>query len=188
MNITQSEYLVELKTWANGERMVPEAFVGGIDNVYSHFCHWLEASKRLVPGKRVLDVGCGCGLPARIYSIATNSEVVAIDKPEAIKWSRILYPTPGVTFVEVDLANGFDVGKFDNIVCIDVIEHIEQSGYDVFLRSLGNSGTAEARWILSVPIRTDEDKNVWHKRSWKSREEFLLDVSRFIPKDRILLF
>lgn len=95
-----------------------------------HFAHWDEVTKFLQRGedKTTIDVGCGCGMSSRIYSLTTNGPVLAVDKPEVVGWSARLYPTPGVSFQGADLAGEWEFGKFDNIVCIDVIEHISAEG------------------------------------------------------------
>lgn len=119
-----------MEWYGDGERMVPEFITGGLSCVRDHFAHWAEVTKFLQRGedKTTIDVGCGCGLSSRIYSLTTNGPVLAVDKPEVVGWSARLYPTPGVSFQGADLAGEWEFGKFDNIVCIDVIEHISAEG------------------------------------------------------------
>ena len=181
--MTQQEYLDGMKTWADGERLVPEKFVGRINNVINHFLHWEAVCQILQPGTTI-DVGCGCGMSSRIYSLALGAPVIAVDKPDVVKWSSVAYPTPGVKFVGCDLASQWDFGKFDNVVCIDVIEHIAEEHYVDFLKSLAGAGHRESKWILTTPI--GEDNNPWHLRSWLSMRSFLDDVGRYIPVERII--
>jgi 2-polyprenyl-3-methyl-5-hydroxy-6-metoxy-1,4-benzoquinol methylase len=177
----QAAYLADLSWWADGERMVPEAFVGGIDNVISHFEHWSDMADMLREGERLLEIGCGCGMPSRIYSLRTHCEVVAVDKPEVIAVSSVMYRTPGVTFVGHDFNEPFDLGTFDVVICVDVIEHIVNK--DVLLQSLANADNGNTRWLLSVPI--GPDKNSWHVTHWATAEDFANDISRFLPMDRV---
>jgi 2-polyprenyl-3-methyl-5-hydroxy-6-metoxy-1,4-benzoquinol methylase len=182
---TQEEYIAAMEQWANGERFVPEAYVGGYETLKSHFWHWLMAAERIEEGDRVLDAGCGSGMPARIYSLRSRCPVVAVDQPEAIKWARILYPTPGVTFVDRDFNAStwtLGLGPFDVVVCTDVIEHVQEK--DVFLAGLAWVGHEKTRYLLTVPI--GPDSNRWHVHSWPSSEDFMDDVCRFLPRDRTI--
>ena len=181
--MTQQEYLDGMKQWANGERFVPEKFVGRVNNWLNHMLHW-EAVCQVLQAGSIIDVGCGCGMSSRIYSLCMGVPVLAVDKPDVVKWSSIAYLTPGVEFVGCDLASKWDFGKFDNVVCIDVIEHIGDEHYVDFLKSLGNAGHRESKWILTTPI--GEDGNPWHLRSWPSIKAFLDDVGRYIPAKRIV--
>jgi 2-polyprenyl-3-methyl-5-hydroxy-6-metoxy-1,4-benzoquinol methylase len=187
--MTQQEYLEGMMKWADGERMVPEVFVGGASNVSCHFSHWEAAASLIHEGDLVLDAGCGCGLPARIYSLRSRRPVIAVDQDYAVQWAQLMYPTPGVTFMAADFnttdwAQGF--GPFDVIVCCDVIEHIQQK--DVFLQSLAAVSHEATRYILTVPIgpTRESDPNPWHLHWWATVEEFLADVGRFLPAERIV--
>jgi 2-polyprenyl-3-methyl-5-hydroxy-6-metoxy-1,4-benzoquinol methylase len=186
--VTQKDYIDGMERWADGERCVPEAFVGGLSNVWSHFAHWEAAANLIHEGDRVLDAGCGCGLPARIYSLRSKRTVVAADQDYAVKWAALMYPTPGVDFVEVDFnlphwAEG--EGPFDVVVCIDVLEHICEK--DVFLNALQSVSVPETRYIFSVPIGKREDfaPNPWHLHFWATHEELLEDLGRYLPAGNI---
>ena len=186
--MTQQEYLQGMKQWADGERLIPEAFTGGISNVMSHFSHWQQVSELLNEGDKAIEVGCGCGMSSRIYSLKTKRPFVAIDKPEVVQFSRMLYPTPGVLYGGADFnedAWAWQLRKterFDAVICVDVIEHVQQK--EVFLESLASLGHEKTRWIITAPI--GEDQNPWHVHHWKSVEEFLDDVCRYIPVERII--
>ena len=184
--MTQAEYLEGMKQWADGERMVPEAFTGGTSNVNSHFIHWQRAAELINEGDRVLEAGCGCGLPARIYSLKSRRPVVAVDQEHAVQWARVLYPTPGVSFVAGDF-NLPDwtagIGPFDVIVCIDVLEHIREM--DVLLQAFLRVSHEDTRYILTTPIAGKDEGNPWHLHFWPTVEEFLEDVGRILPAERV---
>jgi 2-polyprenyl-3-methyl-5-hydroxy-6-metoxy-1,4-benzoquinol methylase len=186
--MTQAEYLSAMEQWADGERCVPEAFIGGLSNVYSHFAHWEAAANLIREGDRVLEAGCGCGLPARIYSLRSRRQVIAVDQDYAVKWSSVFYATPGVEFVAGDFNTAewaIGRGPFDVVVCIDVLEHIREK--DLFLRVLRVLSTDETRYILSVPIGREEDfvPNPWHLHFWPTHEDLLADVGRFLAPERV---
>ena len=186
--MTQAEYLEGMKQWADGERMVPEAFVGGASNINSHFIHWQRAAELINEGDRVLEAGCGCGLPARIYSLKSRRPVWAVDQEYAVQWARVLYPTPGVHFRVGDFNNRdwlVGLGPFDVVVCIDVLEHVREK--DVFLQALADMSHEGTRYILSVPITLipEEDTSPWHVHHWQTEEEFLADVGRILPAERV---
>lgn len=186
--MTQEEYLKHMRSWADGERMVPEAAVGGLDNVVSHFTHWYRIAELLNEGDRVVEIGCGCGLPARIYSLKTQAPVVAVDKADVVALSRVFYPTPGVSFVVADFNNDLwlvpvkERGPFDVVVCVDVIEHVHNKG--LFLSCLQALGGTETRYIVTTPIGDDDIP--WHIHHWGTLKDFLDDVCRFLPRERTI--
>lgn len=175
-----------MEQWADGKRFVPEAFVGGIENVTSHFIHWQRVSELLNPGERVIEVGCGCGLSSRIYSLKTQYVVVAVDRLEVVVMSKQMYPTPGVHFAPADfntewVPNAWK-GLFDVVVCVDVIEHVQNK--DVMLSNLAILGHEQTRWILTTPIGPDDVP--WHVHHWESVEVFLDDVCRYLPREKVI--
>ena len=183
--MTQAEYLKQMEWWADGERFVPEAFIGGMSNVNSHFVHWQRVQELLNEGDRAIEVGCGCGLSSRIYSLKTKCELVAVDKPEVVSLSQQMYPTPGVTFHGADFNTDWyrkRMGKFDVVVCVDVIEHVQNK--EVMLSNLAILGHEQTRWILTTPIGPDDVP--WHVHHWESVEEFLDDVCRYLPRERVV--
>jgi hypothetical protein len=183
----QREYLDAMMTWANGERMVPENFVGGLSNVNVHFAHWEAVANLLHEGERLIELGCGCGLPARIYSLRTRCAVVAMDQPAAIEMAQRCYPTPGVVFFGADFNEPLEVGKYDVVVCTDVLEHVQEK--DVLLQTMAGCDTGQTRYILTVPIgpTQESDPNPWHLHWWATVEEFLADVGRFLPLERVVV-
>lgn len=182
--MTQAEYLKQMEWWADGERFVPEAFVGGLDNLYSHFAHWQDIASKLNEGERAIEVGCGCGLSSRIYSLKTQCPLVAVDKKAVADFSTAAYPTPGVSFYGADF-NTYWVPEnwniYDVVICVDVIEHV--AAKDVMLENLAALGHGKTRWILSVPI--GDDQVPWHVHHWQSIDEFLADVGRYLPLERV---
>ena len=92
-------------------------------------------SNLLREGEHVIEFGCGCGLPAGIYSLRTKAEVMAIDKPEVVDWAKQLYPI-GVTFAGADFNKPIFVGKYDVVIAVDVLEHVREK--DIFLQTMAS--------------------------------------------------
>ena len=104
------------------------------------------ALARISPGSSVADVGCGPGYISRALS-SKNCRVTGIDQ---------FPPSPGTgleRFVQCDL-NGcdfpLDAGAFDNILLLDIVEHLRAP--ERFLDSLRQSrkGDAAVQVILST--------------------------------------
>lgn len=78
------------------------------------------------PGRRVLDFGCGSGVLS--YALAhAGHHVTAIDldfRPLRLVQNRIPFPT-SIRFLEGDVVTQDIPERFDLIVALDVLEHIE---------------------------------------------------------------
>ncbi|MEC4016530.1 class I SAM-dependent DNA methyltransferase [Streptomyces sp. H27-D2] len=76
--------------------------------------HWLAAA--LPPGSRILDVGCGTGLPTARQLTDSGHHVTGVDlSPVMVKLARD--NVPGGTFHQLDLAELADsgLGPFDGV-------------------------------------------------------------------------
>jgi len=95
---------------------------------------------------RILDVGCASGYMAEIL-VSKGHEVVGIDKPGAISNG---FPA-AATFIPADLDSGLPPlpGKFDYILCADVLEHLREPLK--LLRELLPYLTPEGRLLASLP-------------------------------------
>lgn len=77
---------------------------------------WVAELAALLPARaRVLDLGCGAGLPAAKLLVAAGLEVVGLDFSH-VQIERARRLVPGATFVEADMA-GWDAkpGSFDAV-------------------------------------------------------------------------
>jgi len=103
----------------------------------------------LPQGSRILDVGCGNGLPAT-RELALRHEVTGVDiSGEQIARARSNVPT--ATFIcgdarEVDLP----VGAFDAIVALYLIDNIARDDYPVLFRRFGELLRPNGRLLLSA--------------------------------------
>ncbi len=98
----------------------------------SAYDRWVWLKRHLQPGPlRTLDAGCGSGLFV-MYASSIGNEAVGISFDERINQkardrSRLLHLS-SARFIEADL-RGLDqladqLGKFDQILCLETIEHI----------------------------------------------------------------
>jgi len=124
----------------------------------------------------IADVGCGLGFGSNL--LFKNAKLVCgydnnIEYLSFAKWSF-----PKVKFLEHDITRGPLPYVYDYIVCIDVIEHIEQDELAIknIFQSLKKSGTL----ILSTPNRLSRyRKSEDHIREYNSDELKKLLQSQF---------
>ena len=138
-------------------------------------------------GRRVLDVGCAGGYLGVIL-VARGYRVTGIDSPGA---RRAGFPD-SIELVEADLDLGLPplAGRFDFIICADVLEHLRRP--DRMLRdlhgaladggrlaaSLPNSGHAYFRWNVLTGRFPAEDRGLFdrthlHFYTWRGWVDLL---------------
>ena len=112
----------------------------------------------LPPGARIMDAGCGCGVPITSYLVGLGFKVVGLDgSARLLEFARVA--VPGAQFILGDMRTADLVGSFDAIVAWDSVFHVPRSEHrEVFRRfrswlrpgggllvSLGGSADAELR-------------------------------------------
>ncbi|MFI4992213.1 MAG: methyltransferase domain-containing protein [Solirubrobacterales bacterium] len=124
------------------ERFDPETMRGEIIQA-EHLARYRWVSG-LVAGQRVLDAGCGTAYGSALLAEAGAAEVIGVDCAcEILEAARPEMPTI-VTLEAGDVTSlQFEDGRFDLVVCFEVIEHLENPGraLDEFRRVLGPAGT-----------------------------------------------
>jgi len=86
---------------------------------------WLaEVAEELPVGGRVLDLGCGCGVPSDRWLVAHGFDVTGVDfSPVQIDRARALIPE--AAFVLADIASvEFEPGSFDAVIALYCIFHL----------------------------------------------------------------
>jgi len=95
---------------------------------------------RLAPGSRVLDLGCGPGVPVAARLAREGHAVTGVDfSAEQLRLARA--SVPAARFIEADLmAVDFDPGSLDAAVSFYAIFHLPREEHEELLRRI-------ARWL-----------------------------------------
>jgi SAM-dependent methyltransferase len=86
---------------------------------------WVEELGRLLqPGARVLDLGCGAGVPTTKLLADAGYSVTGVDIAE-VQIERARSLVPNATFIQADLALwDADSDSFDAVVCLYTLIHV----------------------------------------------------------------
>ena len=108
--------------------------------------------------KKVLEVGCGEGIGTLILSQFAKT-VTGIDFDEsAIKWASENIQKQNLSFFSKNIFNDTDDNEqFDAIISLDVIEHIEQSTEDEFIKSFARKLNDNGFCIIGTPNITSSE-------------------------------
>jgi len=156
-----------------GERLVPG--VDGLEELYTeHMSRYLLASA-LSEGKRVLDVGCGCGYGTHLLARAGAAEVLGVDiSPEAVDFAGGRYSREGLSYRVMD-ARRLDLECcFDLVTCFELIEHVAQD--EVVVRSISGLLAEGGICLISTPNAEtyvaggEGGSNPYHCREYSSDE------------------
>jgi len=115
----------------------------------SGYGHWLRRlHPRLADGARVLDLGCGCGVPVA-GELARRYRVTGIDlSPVQIERARAL--VPDATFVCGDMVeHDFEPASFDAVVAFYSIINVPLDRQAGLLRSI-HRWLAPGGWLLAI--------------------------------------
>jgi len=96
----------------------------------------LEMVRRLLPDSaRILDVGCGSGVPISAYFVSTNCKVTGIDiSVEMLKLAR--QNVPSADFIEMDMCDSnFPDEEFDGITAIYSFFHVPKEKQGALLQN-----------------------------------------------------
>jgi cyclopropane fatty-acyl-phospholipid synthase-like methyltransferase len=115
----------------------------------------------LPPGSRILDVGCGNGLPAT-RELALIHEVTGVDiSAEQITRARSNVPT--ATFIPGDARDvDLPAGTFDAIVALYLIDNIAREDYPTLFRRLRELLGPDGRLLLSA----EPGRDPWQQYTW----------------------
>jgi len=109
-------------------------------------------ASRFVPGKTVLDAGCGAGYGSKILSQAGAIRVDAVDiREDLIKHARQNYGASNINFTAGDIRAYRSDAPYDVIVCFETIEHIKE--YDRVLSALYTLLRRGGELLISSPNR-----------------------------------
>ena len=99
-----------------------------------------ELATMLDPGSRVLDLGCGCGLPATSQLTAAGFAVTGLDFSR-VQIDRARSLVPAANFIEADMVTwDTKAGSFDAVVSLYALIHIPLADQRPLLSRI-------ARWL-----------------------------------------
>jgi SAM-dependent methyltransferase len=171
-----------------GERYVPGA--AGQEELYIEHMSRYRFATGLAAGRRVLDVGSGCGYGTCHLAAGGAELTLGIDiSSEAVAFARRNYRHPGLCFAVMDASRLSLGGRFHLVTCFELIEHVEDAravlrGVD---RVLDDSGV----FVVSTPNKAtyvaggEDGKNPFHVREYY-REEFEGLLEDVFPAVRVL--
>ncbi len=130
------------------ERFVPGSW--SALSAWEHMPRYLLA-RQLARNKAVLDFGCGTGYGSALLA-QEAATVVGLDiNADALAWARSHYARPNLTFAD---GTGFPTdyaGRFDVVVCFEVIEHLRPAEQPELVAHLARTLTAEGLLLISTP-------------------------------------
>ncbi|NLH47590.1 MAG: glycosyltransferase [Myxococcales bacterium] len=154
-----------------GERLVPDD-PAQRDLYWEHLARYRLAAP-FAAGKRVLDLGCGCGYGADLFIAAGAVDATALDNSrEAIEYARAHYADPRLRFL-VGEARRTELpdASFDLIVCFELIEHLAEP--ETLAAEIRRLLAPDGLAFVSTPNadRPAKTPNPWHVREFR-RDEF----------------
>lgn len=125
----------------------------------------------LPQGSRILDVGCGNGLPAT-RELALIHEVTGVDISEE-QIARASANVPTATFIRGDVREvDLPVGAFDSIVALYLIDNIAREDYRALFRRLSELLRPNGRLLLSA----EPGEDPWQPYTWLGVPMFINTV------------
>jgi len=156
------------------ERIVPDMIEKnqqtGDESLRLHIERYHFAGKHLLKGI-VADIACGAGYGS--YLLATQYrdkvlQVIAADNDEgSISYAKSRYAHPNITFVKDDITKFIPQVKFQNIVCLETLEHLHNPA--LFIRHIAQYLQIGGLFIVSVPITPSMDANPFHLHDFTER-------------------
>lgn len=113
------------------------------------------ASKMIGSGKRIIEVGCSDGFRSNILA-EFSKEVIGVDiDSEAVQEASASIKLPNVQFKNADFMS-CDLGKFDALVSMDVIEHIQSENENKFFSAVKKNLNETGMAVIGTPNKNAE--------------------------------
>lgn len=150
------------------------------------FNTWVFSQIEPYLGDRVLEIGCGTGnFTVQLAQHCRHLTAVDLDADYVATARSRLPHAPQVEFLTGDATQMTWGDRFDTVILLDVLEHIEQDAE--FLHRLRSLLTPGGRLILKVPagqrLYSSLDANVGHYRRYnKTSLAQILDAAQLTPE------
>jgi len=156
-NIVQNENWNQIRQLIDGQDMQLGPYFGHqVMNSPRHLLFTLSRYKfaaKMLPYNtrcKVLEVGCSEGIGSLLLA-ETGNEVTAVDMDkEAISCANRTIKKNNITYKNADILKT-NLGKFDAVVSLDVIEHIEMADEPLFLNAIVDHLTPNGMCIIGTP-------------------------------------
>jgi len=152
------------------ERIVPDEIntegITASETMKLHFERYTFAKNYLVPGI-LLDMACGVGYGTAMLASGNLqiSRAVGVDVSQAaVDYARRRYEGDAVSFECADALRYSPGFRFDNIVSLETVEHVEHP-VELFAR-FSDLLAPGGRLIASVPVTPSVDANPHHKNNF----------------------
>jgi 2-polyprenyl-3-methyl-5-hydroxy-6-metoxy-1,4-benzoquinol methylase len=130
---------------------------------------WHAAKLRLIdrlapprPDSRVADAGCGSGVIAA-HLAKTASEVIGFDSnPSAVSFATGAYRCDRLRFVLGPFERIVDEGPFDQLYCLEVLEHLYEEQAVETLRLFARAARPGAELFVTTP----NVRSAWPMIEW----------------------
>lgn len=111
---------------------------------------WLASLLERIPGRgHVLDIGCGCGVPAARRLAAAGHHVTGVDISD-VQVERARRLVPGAVFLRADATDlDFPPGSFDAVICLYALIHMPLGRQPRLLRDIAR-WLRPGGWLLAV--------------------------------------
>lgn len=160
-----------------GEFLVPEKVEKRL--LEDHIARY-EYAKKYSKNSDILDIACGYGYGSEILGLDCKSYTGVDIKKELIENARIKYGLNNkrVNFIEGDACTFASEKKYDLVVSLETIEHIQE--YRKVVETLVKSVRSNGRLIVSSPNRpvtspfaktiNDKPANIFHTQEFTPQE------------------
>jgi SAM-dependent methyltransferase len=171
----------------------------GDDDSAHEYDGWLaELQDRLPAAGRILDIGCGCGVPVARHLASAGHQVTGVDISD-VQIERARQLVPAASFILADATElDFPPGSFDAVVCLYTLIHMPLDRQPLLLGRISR-WLRPGGWLLAITGQdawTGTEDNwlggpaaMWWShadagtyRSWISQAGLEITGQQFVPE------
>ncbi len=123
---------------------------------FSNFSQFKEFSKLLQKNAKVLDVGCGTGIPVAKFLVEKGYDLTGIDiSPEMVNLAE--KNVPKGKFIRMDMTKmNFKRDAFDGVVAAYSLIHVPKEKHENLIKKVATILKTNGIFIFSVGIKEEE--------------------------------